>query len=124
MIAAFGGIHFSMDPLLSLLTYSRDSPQHILGQPVSQSGECQYNKGGEHWPLDPWPAVETIDLEAPASGEVTIEQTAIGLHYMNVYQRSGLYPLLLPSGLGLEAAGRVLKLVPKFQGSGSRTGRR
>ena len=39
-----------------------------------------------------------------------IEQTAIGLNYMDVYQRSGAYPLDLPSPLGLEAAGTVAAL--------------
>ncbi len=50
--------------------------------------------------------VET-ELLPPGTGEVQIEQTAIGLNYMDVYQRSGHYPLALPSKLGLEAAGRV-----------------
>lgn len=52
--------------------------------------------------------MENVDLPAPASDEVTIEQSAIGLNYMDVYQRSGYYPLELPSGLGLEAAGQVI----------------
>ncbi|MEM9106866.1 MAG: quinone oxidoreductase [Pseudomonadota bacterium] len=51
-----------------------------------------------------------IDLDPPGAGEVTIEQTAIGLNYMDVYQRSGYYPLTLPSGLGLEAAGVVVEV--------------
>ncbi len=51
--------------------------------------------------------VETVDLDAPGPGEVQLEQTAIGLNYMDVYQRSGHYPMDLPSGLGLEAAGVV-----------------
>ena len=54
--------------------------------------------------------LESIDLEAPGTGEVTIEQSAIGLNYMDVYQRSGHYPLELPSGLGLEAAGKVIEV--------------
>lgn len=54
--------------------------------------------------------LQEVNLDAPAAGEVTIEQTAIGLNYMDVYQRSGHYPLTLPSGLGLEAAGRVTKV--------------
>ena len=52
--------------------------------------------------------LETIDLAPPAAGEVQIEQTAIGLNYMDIYQRSGAYKLALPSPLGLEAAGRVI----------------
>jgi NADPH2:quinone reductase len=52
-------------------------------------------------------AVETIDLSDPAPGEVQVRQHAIGLNYMDVYHRSGLYPLPLPSGVGTEAAGVV-----------------
>ena len=55
--------------------------------------------------------VET-ELSPPGPGEVQIEQTAIGLNYMDVYQRSGHYPLNLPSRLGLEAAGRVTAVGP------------
>lgn len=54
--------------------------------------------------------LEDIDLAAPGPGEVQIEQTAVGLNYMDVYQRSGAYPLSLPSPLGLEAAGRVVAI--------------
>lgn len=50
---------------------------------------------------------EDFDLAAPGPGEAQIEQTAVGLNYMDVYQRSGYYPLPLPSPLGLEAAGVV-----------------
>jgi NADPH2:quinone reductase len=49
----------------------------------------------------------TADLAAPGAGEVQIRQTAIGLNFMDIYQRSGTYPLSLPSPLGLEAAGEV-----------------
>ncbi|RMF34297.1 MAG: quinone oxidoreductase, partial [Alphaproteobacteria bacterium] len=52
------------------------------------------------------------ELGPPGPGEVQIGQSAIGLNYMDVYQRSGAYPLSLPSGLGLEAAGRVLATGP------------
>ena len=52
--------------------------------------------------------LETAETPAPGGGEVQIRQTAIGLNYMDVYQRSGMYPLELPSPLGLEAAGGVI----------------
>ena len=51
--------------------------------------------------------LEQAELAAPDSGEVQIAQTAIGLNYMDVYQRSGTYPMPLPSPLGLEAAGEI-----------------
>lgn len=56
--------------------------------------------------------IEELNLESPGSGEVMLEQSVIGLNYMDVYQRSGYYPLELPSGLGLEAAGKVIEVGP------------
>ena len=50
---------------------------------------------------------EDINLEAPEKGQVRIRHTAIGLNYIDTYHRSGAYPLPLPSGIGLEAAGVV-----------------
>jgi NADPH2:quinone reductase len=47
------------------------------------------------------------DVPAPGAGEVQIRHTAIGLNFIDTYHRSGLYPLPLPCGLGLEAAGVV-----------------
>jgi len=55
-------------------------------------------------------SVREVEIGPPGPGEVLLEQTAIGLNYMDVYQRSGHYPLTLPSGLGLEAAGRVVEI--------------
>ncbi|MEP5937926.1 MAG: quinone oxidoreductase [Erythrobacter sp.] len=49
-------------------------------------------------------------VPSPAAGEVLIEQSAIGLNFIDTYHRTGLYPIELPSGLGLEAAGRVAAL--------------
>jgi NADPH2:quinone reductase len=51
--------------------------------------------------------LETIDLPAPKPGQVRVRHTAIGVNFIDTYHRSGLYPLPLPSGLGLEAAGVV-----------------
>jgi NADPH2:quinone reductase len=48
-----------------------------------------------------------VDLPPPGPGEVRIRQTAIGLNFIDTYHRSGLYPVPLPSGIGLEAAGVV-----------------
>ena len=44
--------------------------------------------------------LKDIKLGKPGADEVTIEQKAIGLNYIDTYHRSGLYPLKLPSGLG------------------------
>ena len=51
--------------------------------------------------------LEDVDLAAPAAGEVQVKHTAIGLNYIDTYHRSGLYPLPLPHGLGMEGAGTV-----------------
>ena len=47
------------------------------------------------------------DVPAPAAGEAQVRHHAVGLNYIDTYHRSGLYPVPLPSGLGLEAAGVV-----------------
>jgi NADPH2:quinone reductase len=54
--------------------------------------------------------VKDITLSTPGPGEVTIEQKAIGLNYIDTYHRSGLYPLKLPSGIGLEGAGVITEV--------------
>ncbi|RCK50293.1 quinone oxidoreductase [Thalassospira profundimaris] len=51
--------------------------------------------------------VKNIPLGAPGPDEVRIRQTAIGFNFIDVYQRSGAYPLSLPSPLGHEAAGVI-----------------
>ena len=53
--------------------------------------------------------IKNIKLEDPKDGEVQIKHSAIGLNYIDTYHRSGLYPLPLPSGIGLEAAGIIEK---------------
>ncbi|MBS0478362.1 MAG: quinone oxidoreductase [Proteobacteria bacterium] len=47
------------------------------------------------------------DLPPPAAGEVRMRTTAVGLNYIDTYHRRGIYPIDLPSGLGVEAAGVV-----------------
>ena len=55
---------------------------------------------------------EEVNLARPGPGEARIRQTAVGLNFIDTYQRSGLYPVQLPSGLGGEAAGVVEEVGP------------
>jgi NADPH2:quinone reductase len=48
-----------------------------------------------------------IEVPEPGEGEVRLRHTAIGLNFIDTYQRTGLYPVDLPTSLGLEAAGEV-----------------
>ncbi|BAE53359.1 quinone oxidoreductase family protein [Paramagnetospirillum magneticum] len=50
---------------------------------------------------------EEVDLAVPAAGQVLLRHTAVGLNYIDVYHRSGLYPAPLPFTPGLEGAGVV-----------------
>ena len=59
--------------------------------------------------------LKDIILEKPRENEVTIEQKAIGLNYIDTYHRSGLYPLKLPIGLGLEGAGIITEVGSKVE---------
>ena len=47
--------------------------------------------------------------------EVLIEQKAIGLNFIDIYHRSGLYPLELPSGIGAEGSGIIKKIGSKVK---------
>src|SRR6201996_7001410 len=49
-----------------------------------------------------------VEVGEPGAGEIRIRQHAVGLNYIDVYFRNGLYPLPLPGGLGMEAAGEVV----------------
>jgi NADPH:quinone reductase len=48
-----------------------------------------------------------VDVGAPGPGEIRIRHEACGLNYIDVYHRTGLYPLKLPHGIGMEGAGIV-----------------
>jgi NADPH2:quinone reductase len=50
---------------------------------------------------------EAVDIGAPGPGQVRLKHTAVGLNYIDVYHRIGLYPLPLPFVPGMEAAGIV-----------------
>jgi len=50
---------------------------------------------------------EEVDVGKPATGQVRVRQTAVGLNYIDVYHRTGLYPQPLPFTPGTEAAGEI-----------------
>lgn len=55
---------------------------------------------------------EEVDVGRPGHGEALVRHTAIGVNFIDTYHRSGLYPLPLPSGVGLEAAAVVEAVGP------------
>jgi NADPH:quinone reductase len=52
-------------------------------------------------------AYDDVQVGQPGAGQARVKHTAIGLNFIDTYHRSGLYPLELPSGIGLEGAGVV-----------------
>ncbi|MEM1229938.1 MAG: quinone oxidoreductase [Pseudomonadota bacterium] len=61
-------------------------------------------------------AFEPAAPQAPGPGQVLIEHEAVGLNYIDTYHRSGLYPLPLPTRLGVEAAGRAIAIGDGVEG--------
>jgi len=59
--------------------------------------------------------VVDIDLKKPQEQEVLIENKAVGLNYIDTYHRSGLYPVELPSGIGLEGSGIIKSIGSKVK---------
>ncbi len=51
--------------------------------------------------------LKEVNIGSPGPDEIKVTNHAIGLNYIDTYHRSGLYPLSLPSGIGLEAAGKI-----------------
>jgi NADPH2:quinone reductase len=56
--------------------------------------------------------LDTLSLPPPGPGEARVRHQAVGVNFVDTYHRTGLYPLPLPSGLGVEAAGVVEELGP------------
>ncbi|HEX8962408.1 MAG TPA: quinone oxidoreductase [Rhodocyclaceae bacterium] len=50
---------------------------------------------------------EEVDVPAPQPSEATVRHHAVGLNFVDIYYRTGLYPAQLPAGIGLEGAGVV-----------------
>ncbi len=60
--------------------------------------------------------LEEVEVDAPGAGEVQVHHTAIGLNFIDVYDRSGLYPQTMPAGLGREAAGVISAVGKRVRG--------
>ncbi|MEL6265729.1 MAG: alcohol dehydrogenase catalytic domain-containing protein, partial [Pseudomonadota bacterium] len=56
--------------------------------------------------------VVSVPLPVPGAGEILVRHAAIGVNFIDTYHRSGLYPLALPTGIGLEGAGTVEAVGP------------
>ena len=59
--------------------------------------------------------VENIEIGKPQSNEVLIKNLSIGINYIDTYHRTGLYPIPLPSGIGLEACGVIEEVGPEVK---------
>jgi NADPH2:quinone reductase len=59
---------------------------------------------------------QQVECGKPGAGQVRLRHSAVGLNYIDTYQRSGLYPMPLPSGLGSEAAGVIEEVGPGVSG--------
>src|SRR5262249_58597012 len=55
---------------------------------------------------------EPVPIGKPGPGEARVRHTAVGVNFVDIYIRTGLYPAALPSGLGTEAAGVVEEVGP------------
>jgi NADPH2:quinone reductase len=56
---------------------------------------------------------EDVQVPQPGKGECLVRHKAVGLNYIDTYHRTGLYPMPLPSGIGLEASGMVEAIGPE-----------
>ncbi|MBV8189255.1 MAG: quinone oxidoreductase [Alphaproteobacteria bacterium] len=59
--------------------------------------------------------LEDVEVGDPGPGQVKVKQTAIGLNFIDIYTRSGLYPTPMPNAVGREAAGVILAVGPKVK---------
>lgn len=58
---------------------------------------------------------ETVEVGDPGPGQLRVRNTAVGLNFVDIYQRNGLYPMQLPFTLGSEGAGVVEAVGPKVK---------
>ena len=101
--ARLGGDHYDKN-----LRGPRQWPQHRTPErePVYMTKAIRIHEHGGPEVLR-W---EDAEVGTPGPGQVRVKHSAVGLNYIDTYQRSGLYPLQLPITLGMEGAGVVEEL--------------
>jgi len=57
---------------------------------------------------------QEVEVGKPGPGEARIRHTAVGLNFVDIYYRSGVYPVPLPSGMGGEGGGVVQEIAQSF----------
>jgi NADPH2:quinone reductase len=60
--------------------------------------------------------LEDVEVGSPGPGQVKVRQTAIGLNFIDIYTRSGLYQTPMPNAVGREGAGVIVEVGPKVKG--------
>ncbi len=60
--------------------------------------------------------LEDVEVGSPGPGQVKVRHTAIGLNFIDVYTRSGLYQTPLPNAVGREGAGVIVEVGPRVKG--------
>jgi len=82
---------------------------YLMTKPYKTTGAIVVRRHGPPEVLE-W---EYVDLARPQAGEVLVRHTAVGLNFIDVYHREGLYPLGLPFTPGVEAAGVIEEVGPE-----------
>src|SRR5678816_2790091 len=91
---------------------SRRTRTRNLNQETKQMAKAvRYHKQGGPEVLQ----VDDVQVGDPAQGQVRIRHTAIGVNFVDTYQRSGLYPMQLPQTAGNEGAGVIDAVGPKVK---------
>src|SRR5687768_13957101 len=85
--------------------FSSFEPPRQLGNSINMPRAIRIHEHGGAEVL----RLETVGREPLGARQVRIRQSAVGVNFIDTYDRSGLYPVSLPSGLGREAAGVVIE---------------
>jgi NADPH2:quinone reductase len=81
--------------------YAFNNKEHGMSSNLSKAVQIERFGGPEEMKL------VGVSVGEPGAGEVRIRHKAVGLNFIDVYQRTGLYPLPLPLNMGMEASGVI-----------------